>query len=74
MSKLTDAEILKALECCKTLNCVKCGRIEDFKNTSACLEKMIADAIDLIKRQQAEIEKFAKYLSCYERRTDDGNL
>lgn len=54
---MTDNEIIKALECCKTLNCVKCGRIEDFKNASACLEKMIAEALDLINRQKADIER-----------------
>ena len=53
---MTDNEIIKALECCKTLNCVKCGRIKDFKNASACLEKMIADSLDLINRQKEEIE------------------
>ena len=52
---LTDNEIIKALEYCKeqgiTSECEKCNIKED------CRRELIAIALDLINRQQAEIER-----------------
>ena len=52
---MTDNEIIKALEYCKeqgiTSECEKCNIKED------CRRELIAITIDLINRQQAEIER-----------------
>lgn len=46
--KLTDGEIVKALECCKsdTAFCTECP----YYKIGECIEKMCADSIDLINR------------------------
>ena len=58
---MTDNEIIKALEYCEDSadtdkHCLKCP----YCNESYCLDKMMADALDLINRQKAEIEKLTK--------------
>lgn len=52
---MTDNEIIKALGCCGSENCRGCP----YRN-GKCHQgnPMIRDALDLIKRQQAEIEHF----------------
>lgn len=54
MSKMTDKEIIKALECHADENnsCNICTY-----NSEGCSLKLCRDALDLINRQQAEIEK-----------------
>ena len=55
---MTDAEILKALECHKavgTSTCYKCPYKEGM-----CSIKLTSDALDLINRQKAEIERLKK--------------
>ena len=58
--KLTDEEVVKALECCKdcsiNLNFEIAQKIED-KN------KEILELIDIINRQKAEIERLKKEVS-----------
>ena len=58
-NKLTDKEIIKALECCKRdfsmRNCLDCPYNKE--KSAKCMSFMIEDALDLINRQQAEIEK-----------------
>lgn len=44
--KLTDEEIIKGLECCKDCCCKQCDEEPDFQ-----------EAISLINRQKAEIER-----------------
>jgi hypothetical protein len=53
---MTDKEIIKALECHQSTrpNCAECPF---HKQPEDCLEQMQRDAIDLIRRQQAEIDK-----------------
>lgn len=46
---MTDNEIIKALECC--------GNQMYLCNDRRCKSKTLGDAIDLIKRQKAEIEQ-----------------
>jgi DNA repair exonuclease SbcCD ATPase subunit len=54
---MTDAEIIKALEYCKNQGFVsKCCECR-YKNSSGCVELLITDALDLINRQKAEIER-----------------
>lgn len=56
--KLTDSEIVKTLECCKsdTALCNECP----YDKIGECIEKMCADSIDLINRLQAENERLKK--------------
>lgn len=79
---MTEAEIMKALECClktktmgdcEDMNCpafTKCGcsyvlrTDEDFEGLVYC--EMLKDALDLINRKNAEIEKSKHYKSFYE--------
>ena len=51
---MTDNEIKKALECCKNdgIICIECP----YKKANGCMEKLSADALDLINRLQAENE------------------
>lgn len=60
---MTDNEIIKALECCKmfyaehnNFHCNDCP-INDCKE---CETKLFSNALDLINRQQAEIERLQK--------------
>ena len=53
---MTDNEIIKALECCRNDECSQCP-LQD----GVCSEKdVIKDALDLINRQKAEIERLNK--------------
>lgn len=55
---MTDKEIIQALECCgkNPLNCRECG-YKGRCNRIDCYDYLKRDAIDLINRQQAEIER-----------------
>lgn len=52
-----DNEVIKALMHCQYLNCIECGRIDNARNASECLRKIIGETLDLINCQQADIEK-----------------
>jgi hypothetical protein len=56
---MTEAEIMKALECCfkKGLLCESCDECPNMAMGSMCMDNMIRDAIDLINRKNAEIEE-----------------
>lgn len=54
--KLTDKEIIKALECCRYDDYDYCEECPYRKN-KPCQENLIQDTFDLINRQQAEIER-----------------
>ena len=49
--KFTDEEVIKALECCINDNCDNCP--DTFGN---CEHNAMRNALDLIKRQKAEID------------------
>ena len=57
---MTDNEIIKALKCLcgDEIPCKDCAYKSD---TFACRRMNAIDALDLIKRQQAEIERLQKY-------------
>ena len=60
---MTDNEIIKALECCSQNGDFTKTQIEicspcSYVNCGDCTGLLKADALDLIKRQQAEIERF----------------
>lgn len=51
---MNDDEIIMALECCqKNVLCEQCP----LKEKSSCINKLSTYALDLITRQQAEIER-----------------
>ena len=54
--KLTDNEIIKALECCGRESCFGCP----YRGKCHQGNPMITDALDLITRQQTEIERLRK--------------
>lgn len=54
----TDDEIIKALECCINDNCNDCP--ETFGN---CELTAMRNALDLLKRQRAEIERLQEKLN-----------
>jgi molecular chaperone GrpE (heat shock protein) len=66
MSKMTDKEIIQALECCNKsgwLNdCDGCPCYDEKEDiqTSECQERIMKNALDLINRQQAEIEEYRR--------------
>ena len=69
---MTDNEIIKALETCaknrdSDAYCHECP----YFNDSYCLDKMIADALDFIKSQNAEIERLKATIDSF---TDIGKL
>lgn len=61
MEKLTDAEIVKALECCLDTDkgCRECPFDECITDEDNRLLKLV---FDLIKRKDAEIERFQKII------------
>ena len=60
--KLTDNEIIKALECCPRGIGMKCEKCPMFR-TNDCMSKLHVNTLDLINRQKAEIER----LKCNEK-------
>lgn len=56
---MNDNDIIKALERCATTNCKGCPYFK-FGN---CSDKLQLDAVDLINRQKAEIERLYKSLN-----------
>ena len=57
--KLTDEQIINALECCK-YNDNKTCRYCCFRHDRYCREIMAGNALDLINRQKAEIERLVE--------------
>ena len=51
---MTDTEIIKALECCPQH--IMCGHCP-FRNVENCMSALYVDALDLINRQKAEVER-----------------
>ncbi len=62
-NKLTDSEIVKALECC----CIKknCNGCPQYSKTR-CLESACKGAVDLINRLQARVEYYKKNRNKYQ--------
>lgn len=60
---MTDNEIIKALECCKELMCKDCPIFPNSTPVLLCKSRLEIEALDLIKRQQAEIERLTGYNS-----------
>ena len=61
---MTDEQIIKALECCITNDCAKCKAYDETNGEIVdCLHTICRNALDLINRQKAEIERLNKLLS-----------
>lgn len=55
----TDEEIIKGLDfCCNTHNCLNCPYL---KVGMPCIRIMQSDALSLIKKQQAKINRLERY-------------
>lgn len=62
---MTDEQIIKALELCKSDERGQCLNKCPYYNYSAnCSREMISDALDLIIRQQKEIEAKQAHILC----------
>ena len=63
---MTDAEIKKALECCATLDSEGCSKCPLNKKCDAGdeIDSLMRLALDLINRQQAEIERLKDEVNC----------
>ena len=62
---MTDKEIIKALECCA--EGFKCRSTCPYIDEQDCTSRLFKDAVDLINRQQAEIERLQEAKNTYER-------
>lgn len=72
---MSDNEIIKALECCKTItvfDCDMCPYKGIGKGLAGCANLLIGDALDLINRQMAEIDRLNAELQ--KEREDNYNL
>lgn len=56
---MTDNEIVKALECCMGFDCKECPYCDD--EAEECMGKLIVEALKLVNRQKAEIERLTYY-------------
>ena len=57
--KLTDEQIIKALECCfdRGFSELECDKCPFYTATTKCTEDLKQAILDLINRQKAEIER-----------------
>ena len=61
---MTDNEIIKALECCgKPVNEECCSECPYYLGGQENCHKLLGDIIDLINRQQAEIERLSNFVT-----------
>lgn len=62
---MTDAEIIKALECCKdnSFNNFSCEKCSYHGTRGCCVNNLCEDALALINRQDAEIERLKDMVS-----------
>jgi hypothetical protein len=66
---MTDEQTIKAFEYCMNQNeCRSCCPYDDDEDTNeGCTSKLVEDVLDLIKRQQAEIERLKEEIRKFER-------
>ena len=55
---MTDNEIIKALKFCSEDSCNNCPAYDEKIGIEECATKLSQNALDLINRQQAEIERY----------------
>ena len=61
MKKLTDEQIIKAADICRTSECSGCPYHELY--TASCLSKLTKDVYHLLNRQKAEIESLKQIIN-----------
>ncbi len=67
MCDMTDAEIIKALECCaKAVNTFVCNESKCPLFGTNCIDILSKNALDLINRQKAEIGRLKENNRCTE--------
>ncbi len=54
---MSDNDIIKALECCSVHGLLKCEKCPKKNEGVTCMYALSKDALNLINRQQAEIER-----------------
>lgn len=69
---MTNKEIIKALECHTSQRCADCPY--DKGLLEPCIGQVMKDALDLINRQKAEIEKYRKLDELAERCIENQKL
>lgn len=60
--EMTEAEIMKALECCCNVGCLICPYYNRSGLEMSCSDKLILDCLDLINRKNVENESLKKCL------------
>lgn len=60
---MTDKETIKALEYCTNESDGECKECEYDKYYPRCVPKLLEDALDIINRQKAEIERLNNNIS-----------
>ena len=69
---MTDKEIIKALECCRTATCISNNcPYEEMHDIPSCFTELSKDALDLINRQQAENQNLKGHLEQLKLRYDN---
>jgi hypothetical protein len=73
MSKMTDKEIIKALECCGHCECSNDKNKTEcpLYYMSFCRNYLRKQSLDLINRQQAEIERLSEALEIHKGIAED---
>ena len=54
---MTNEEIFEAVKSCSDGTCSKCPLKDDYEDVEECMDRLMCYALDLIERQQAEIEQ-----------------
>lgn len=54
---MKDSDVIEALECCTGLGCDKCKFNDGDPNTLSCEWELKNAAMEVLKRQQAEVER-----------------
>ena len=63
---IKDGEIIKTLEFCVIDHCHKCERFRVGDSRIEHKDKLMSDALDLIKRKQADVEFYKERANKYE--------
>jgi hypothetical protein len=67
---MIDNEIVKALECCMGCACTECPYYRDTDiDAENCMGRLIIEALKLVNRQKAEIERLKEAYAVYEETT-----
>ena len=69
--KFTDDDVIKALECCAYKS--TCEECPYYQQGASCLDVEV-DALDLINRQKAEIERLYKEIERISKMTVETNV